>query len=403
MACSFQLKRFSRPATLKSIDVSILRRFLAPYRAFFDAHGLDATGFDYDGLARLLMTPDVGAPEQLLDALFFVDEVAHDGLFDALYDLALRSGVSVCPDREVGAADLAVLLWLEKPEILERFHAERLLTRPKRFESFVSPLPASRDIPHVSEETCRLMEASLNEFFETHRKGRGTRVLPFVRDDGIWFLVRHGQRIFRTGTVEPDGSSKKIYYRPETFDVLVYFPETCELAIHTSTKGECAAYCGVFGKHVFGDSEFFRFTDTAPRYALARVLQQGRQALVCSDVEGIDAVRLVELQVRHGGGLGHREIHRAEDVFDALNDIGRDIPGDARPIRAGFKVRFSDSRRWRTVTLCVPNATVYERDSDSETVNLWLRRRGFMREQLEQPEQLEDGQYGSSEDLLAVS
>jgi len=400
MARSFQLKRFSRPATLKSIDVSLLRRFLTPHRAFFDARGLDvtelATGFDYDGLARLLMTPDVDAPEQLLDALFFVDELAHDGLFDALYDRAVQSGVPVGRDSEISPADLAVLVWLEMPEVLERFHAEQFLTRPKRFESFVSPLTAPVDLPGVSEDICRCMEADLNAFFETHRKGRGTRVFPFVREDGIWFLVRHGQPIRREGTVEPDGGSKNIYYRPETFDVLVYFPEDSELTIHTSTKGECAAYCRVFGEHVFGDSDFFRFSDAAPRYALSRILRQGRDALVCSDIEGIEAVRLVELQVRHGGGLGHREIHRADDVFDALDDIGRDMPADARPIRAGFKVLFSDSNRWRTVTLCVPNAAVYDRDSDGEIVNHWLRQRGFLQEQLE------GIQHGKSADVLAV-
>jgi hypothetical protein len=385
MARRFQLRRFSRPATLKSIDVPLLRRFLAPHRAFFDARGMDVTGhatdFDYEGLARLLMMPDVDAPESLLDALFFVDEVAHDGLYDALFERAIAEGIPVSRDSEIGPADLAVLVWLEKPEVLERFHAEQFLTRPKRFESFVSPLAAATELPDVSVETCHHMEDDLNAFFETHRKGRGTRVFPFVRDDGIWFLVRHGQPIRREGTVEPDGSSKNIYYRPEKFDVLVYFPEHSELTIHTSTKGECGMYCRVFGEHVFGDPDFFRVSDAAPRYALSRILREGRNALVCSDIEGMRAVRLVELQVRHGGGLGHREIHKADDVFDALDDIGRDMPADAEPIRAGFKVLFSDSSRWRTVTLCVPNAAVYDRDSDGEIINFWLRQRGFLREQ----------------------
>jgi hypothetical protein len=386
MARSFQLKRFSRPATLKSIDASLLRRFLAPHRAFFKARGVDVARpaeLDYDGLARVLMTPDVDAPEQLLDALFFIEELAHDRLFDAL---AERSGIHCAA--EIGPADLAVLVWLEKPEVLERFHAEQFLTRPKRFESFVSPLAAPDGLPDVTEEICRLMEADLNAFFETHRKGRGTRVFPFVQDDGIWFLVRHGQRIRREGTVEPDGGSKRIYYRPEKFDVLVFFPEDAELTIHTSTKGECVAYCRVLGAHVFGDPDFFRFSDAEPRYALSRIPELGRQALVCADIPGLEAVRLVELQVRHAGGLGHREIHRADDVFDALDDIGRDLPPDARPIRASFRMLFSDSRRWRTVTLCVPNAAVYDRDSDSEIVNRWLRQRGFLQEQ---PEDAEPG------------
>ena len=48
------------------------------------------------------------------------------------------------------------------------------------------------------------------------------------------------------------------------------------------------------------------------------------------------------------------------------------------------------------MTLCVPNAAVYERDSDGEIVNRWLRRRGFLQEQYEEME------YGQSRDLLGI-
>jgi hypothetical protein len=122
----------------------------------------------------------------------------------------------------------------------------------------------------------------------------------------------------------------------------------------------------------------------AARYTLLPLLEHGRDALTCADIEGIDAVRLVELHVGHDGGLGHRETHRAADVFEALADIDRPIPEDARPVRATFMVRFSDSRRWRSVTVCVPHVVWCEWKSDREIVHLWLRQRGFLQEALDE-------------------
>lgn len=132
-----------------------------------------------------------------------------------------------------------------------------------------------------------------------------------------------------------------------------------------------------------GHAERFRFSGAGPRYTLAPLFQQQRDALDCADVDGLEAVRLVELQVRHLGGLGHCETHRADDVLEALADIGREIPDDAQPVQAGFQVLLTGCDRWRTVTLRLPYAAVYERQSDAEPVAQWMRQRGFLREPLE--------------------
>jgi hypothetical protein len=67
------------------------------------------------------------------------------------------------------------------------------------------------------------LEESLNEFFHLHRKDRGVRVFVFMRDDGIWFLIRHGLPMKREAAITDQGESKGVLFRPEIYDVLTFY------------------------------------------------------------------------------------------------------------------------------------------------------------------------------------
>jgi hypothetical protein len=45
---------------------------------------------------------------------------------------------------------------------------------------------------------------------------------------------------------------------------------------------------------------------------------------------------------------------------------------------ATFKVAFEDSEKERSVTIRPPGIARYERNDDSELIERWLRRRGFI-------------------------
>lgn len=51
---------------------------------------------------------------------------------------------------------------------------------------------------------------------------------------------------------------------------------------------------------------------------------------------------------------------------------------DGRLIKGVFSVKFVGVKKPRTVTIRPSNIATYERDSDSELVEIWLRRRGFI-------------------------
>jgi len=72
-----------------------------------------------------------------------------------------------------------------------------------------------------------------------------------------------------------------------------------ELAIHTETKGEQKTYCRYFGKHFFDDIEFFLFENPVAKYTLQPLIDLGRDALACDDIEGIECIKLHELHIMH--------------------------------------------------------------------------------------------------------
>ncbi len=382
MAGHFKLRHFCHPSILRQIDPGLLVRFLEPFADFFKARGLvlgNETPVYYDFLAGILMSPDENTPDALLDALFFIDELSTPDSFEDLRTEAVNQNLDLGLGDHISPADLAVRVWLANPDILESLHAERFLIKPKSFQSFLSTaahLPEINTLPAASY--MQAAENDLNDWFETRKRGRGTRIFSFLRKDGLWFLIRHGQPFKREGAIE-NGQSASVYYRPEKFDVLVYHPDLGELAIHAGTKGEKLAYCRCLGKHVFGSDTFFDTLGIEGKLTLEPIIEQQKACLCCRDIEGIEEIRLVELQFRHDVMQYHVEVHRADDVLNAMEQIGRIIPHGAKLLRAGFRVKFADSLRPRTVIIRPPNVTIFDRESDGELLSRWMNARGFVR------------------------
>jgi len=387
MPVSFRLKRFTNVAILKRIDFPLLLEFLESdprFRPFLEARSMawerDKSRFDYSQFARILMSPDVGTPEELLDALYFVDNLSDPDCYDRILQECQEAGIDL-GGKDMSPEDLAIRAWLADRNILERVHAEQYRARPQRFESYFAGRSDRPDLAYPSGEVLASLEADLNEWFDFKQKGRGAKVFVFSREDGVWFLVRHGQRIKREGTVEADDSSGSVFYRPEKFDVMIYYPDKGELAINTETKGERRAYCRYFGKHLFGDIEFFRFDDPISKYTLAPLISLGRDALACGDVQGLRQVLLHELHIAHNSDQDDIEVRKAsEDVFRALENQKRSLQNEdasIRLVKAKFRVTFMDGKE-RIVTIEPPNIASFDRESDNAIIHEWMSLRGFI-------------------------
>lgn len=402
---TFTLRRFTNPATLKSIRTDNLIALLDRHRAYFTGRGVTlasaaghlrvaeptvaygsaapkierVNGVDYEGIARVLMTPDESTPRGLVDDLFFVDELATPEGMDSLREeidklpLARRSRIDLGSDPT--PADVAVMVRLHAPDILEHKHAEGLLVSKRSFQYFQPANGKRKPFPTPTDEQLRALEAAFDDAFAKMKRGRNSKIFVFERTDEVWMLVRHGDPCKREGALSADGSSS-VYYRPEVYDVLKYDRRTRELCVSAgSSKKIYNLYREKIGLHLFGDEA--HFPPGQAKFTLDPLRVDGEDSLVCVDVDGMEEVVLKEIHYYWGGPEHEIEIRKASNFFEALKRRNRQIPDAARIVQAKFEVKFTDSKSKRMVSITNANKTSFTRDSDATAVEAWMTKRGF--------------------------
>ena len=381
---TYNLRRFSNPETLKHIAREHLLSLLSPHEEYFAKRGMtlprssSRDSLDYEGLVGILMTPDTGTPKEMAEALFFINEMATAEGMACLLEEAERLGIAITGVPAPSPADVAVQVWLHDRDALEQKHAEQFLTKKRSFEYFQTdtwPIPKFKK---PSKATLKALTTDLNNWFDRKRRGRNCRVFAYPKEDGVWFLVRHGDPFKREAAIGENGQSVGVYYWPERFDVLVYKRATGEIGIQTQTKGELKLYRTMFGRHFFGADDFF---SVDRKYTLEPLREQGEAALVCADIEGMEAAVLTEVHFCWGGAEHEKEIRQADDVFAAYGRREASFPTKAPIVKAKFHVAFSDAKKPRTVTVRPPNVAQYVRDDDSVIIERWLTERGFIMSQ----------------------
>jgi len=378
---NWSMRRFSSPEILRSIAPEHLRAFLEPYRKFFDSRGvvMPARGSksepSYAALVELFLSPDAGTPKELIDALYFVDEMATPAMMDQLLDEAERRGLPIEFATGPSPADVAVQVWLLDRDLIERKHAESHMERTRRFEYFQYDDRARSRPKHRKPDEPRLAElaAQLDDYFEKKKRGRGVRVILSEKDDGLWFLVRHGDPLKREESLDGIEASS-VYYRPLRYDVVVYAPQIGELKMRAKNVGEKTIYQKVFGQLLFDQDDAFAGAD---KCTLAPLREHGIDALACSGIEGLREIRLREVQFYMEGEPWEILIRKSEDFYKLLENREEPFPEDGRLLRASFRVRFGDSTKERTVVIKPSNIAHYARDGDSVLIEQWLQHRGF--------------------------
>ena len=377
---ALNLRRFSKPETLHSITPEHLITFLAPYRNYFLNRGITLPrkfshgSLDYTRLSQVLISPDVTTPQSLIDGLFFINELATPASFDMLQQAVSKSDLGIVVEGEMPPADIALQIWVKAPELLESLHAEHFLYRPRSFEYFRSTRKVIPVFEEPGKETLQVLEHSLDEWFVTKGRGRTARILMFSTPTSVWFLVRHGEVLTRTSALK-EGESTSVIYRPARFDVLVYNPATGEIRINASGKMLKRVYRQLFGLYFFGDGDFF---NGRSKFTLEPLRRDGRQSLVCSDIDGLEWVKLREIHYHWPGDYRETEIRKAVDIFAALESRDGCIPNRAEIAKASFEIRFKDAKTPRMVTISSQNKAQYKRDNDAELIERWMIQRGFI-------------------------
>ena len=324
------------------------------------------------------MSPDASVPKEMVDALYYVHETASDEDMDALLELAKSRNVKVAHEPKTTVTDVAIQMWLAAPDMLRERHAEAIAFRQKNFLYYGGAHRGQRAFPSVNDELRLRIESALDDWFEEHKRGRGCRIFLFHHGKKVWILIRHGMPMRREASHQEDGESSIEFYRPQQHDVLIYDTSSDEMGVHANTKGETNLYLSCFGRLVFGDEKYFPPTE---KFSLDPLIEDGATSLLCEDVEGLEEIRLVEYRRYWGGAYKEIEIRKASDIFAGLAARGQELGSKGRLVGAAFKVKFTDSPKERSLTIRPPGNARYERNEDSELIEVWLANRGFMPKQ----------------------
>lgn len=373
------LQRFTRGGSLRAISPELLVKFLLPYNDVFLSRGVgldtdaESGELSYKGLVNVFMHLDADTPHDLAEALYFINEMATAEGMDELLDEAERREVIIDYHPDSTPEDVAIQVWLDDREIVEKKHAERFLHRPKSFEYFQSE-EGARAPGRITKNKLQALEKELDDWFEEKKRGRTSKVFAYYKDDEIWFLVRHGEPYKREGGIK-DNESTSVFYRSEIFAVVIYNSTIGEIRMNAGTIGIKKLYRCMFGKHLFGDENYFPST---AKYILDPLKNDGEAALVCSDVEGMEWVLLKELHFYWGGQFHETEIRKADDLLACYSWKNRNIPENARLTKAKFQVKFESAKKPRILIIRPNNIANFTRDGDSVIVEIWLAKRGFI-------------------------
>lgn len=375
---SFDPKVFTRPDGLKRITNANLIAFLEPHRTYLSGRQFlfpndPALDFPHEDLAKLLMQYDEKIPDDLVNGLFYIDEIASNETLDDMMDRAQDAGITLTVDGKSTPADVATQIWNAEPDLLIERAVRSLAFQKSSFMYFLGKTAKTRTLPATPDPQLKKLETLMDPWFESKQRGKGTRVFAFPRTDKVWLLIRHGMPMIREGKHEDDGSAGVAFYRPQRHDVVIYDADQDVLAVNADTKGARTLYRETIGLELFGDKDYFGEGEI---FTLAPIRDYGADCLVCSDIDGIAQVRLREVVRVLPGRIPITEITRASDLFAALGDQADAKFKYGTIIAAKFGVLFRGARQERVVNLSKGSAR-YDRDTDAPAVEAWLEARGF--------------------------
>ena len=351
-----KLRSFAQPDLLKRIHPANLLALLEPHRLFFDMKGFSlpaaaAEDLEYLGLAGILAQPDEDMPSDLVEALHVIGRFSDDEQFDTL--LGIAHAITLPIDGETTAPDLATRIYLIDPQVLERKEREQLFEKRKTFESYRAADAESVLSTDSFPENLSALESDLDSYFQSKKRGVGCRVIRKDSVGEVRFLLQHGQACKREPS-RKGAQSTCTFFRPEKTDFVILDIVHNEMRVNASNVPDVREYRKLFGRHLFGNEDRFVF---AAKYTLDPLRNDGQVALSCGDIDGIESVRLREIEYAWDGAFDHFETHKAEDLFKALSILNRIVEKEAHIRRAVFKVKLdrreedahSDCQGWEQV------------------------------------------------------
>lgn len=376
------ISRLVNPSILSQLSRPLLRSLLGPYSAFLNARGIalppearKRKDYDFTKLAKALLDAE-DRPPALLHALEAIGKMS-----DIHGAEILSRDIELTPEqtarmrlRRAVPADVALYAFLEHREIFDQALLEKQVVDTRRYRCFVAGDRFDFSEARFTEAAFAAIERDIGRSLGDEEGG--CQIIPSsATPNARWFIIMHGGRTQRLGLWRSKSDRPRIDVELENDHVVRFNMATGEMWIHAKVKSEFEAYRKSFGRHLLGSED--AFTRATRVYDLGALRTRGRAALEVDDIPDcpIESIKLVYVEVLADpvNRLSYR-LSCKNDLFRCLGAEGRFIP-DGLIVAARFEVRFHGSRKRTTVKVNLPAGADYERDSDAEWIDTWLRRR----------------------------
>lgn len=384
MASRYFFPLFSDVRQLHRFHFPIFRKFLFPYQDYlWERHGLQLTNnpdtFPFRPLVGVLALPDDEMPDTLCSGLFFINALSTpEGMEKVGETLDFQL---LLPNFPLTHYDSAVYAWTTDPKILQGVHTQILLTNNEWSERIACERDAS---PDLSRKSLTTLEDKLNAWKETTDPRQGIQLVYYERNNAIEFHLRHGELARPDSSTTSRSQTKRTVHRPTRIDLLVLDPNERLLQIHSNSVDVKGEYCFLFGKYCFGNPNHFKFSNSTGYYTLDPLWEQGRNALICSDVQGLNRIRLWELHAEcyDQGQSQCMQVFKAKSkcLFEEKGSLDRFVDKEAKLVLASFLVDVAGHEKPQYLNIYTPNLLRFKRGSGfDEPITNWIRKRTFAR------------------------
>lgn len=367
-------KVFTNVDSLGELDAELLIQLFKKFPNFFKAHAisLENGALNFEDVTKAFISPDVSVRDseetnELMEALQLITEMSGQDAMDSLFLAARNQNITIVSQPESSPADIALYCFLHQENLFHTEYARSLVKNYRGFSFFWGSHGKQRTFPTVLDETVIALQAELDDWFAANNRLRNCRVYMFPQGHRVSIVIKYGKPLKRELKMK-DGETESVFYNPQCHDLLIYNCDTDDVSVRTDgKKGQLPEYLRCIGKHVFENEDYF---GEKKLFSLEKLRDIQTAAHNFATVNGIDDVKLVELQYDWGGEM---EIRKSGNLLGTLiRKNGQESTKRAEIVYAKFSIRFEGNNTPRKVGIRSGNQATFGRDEDSLIIEEWI-------------------------------
>ena len=315
-------KVFTNVDSLGALNEGLLIQLFKKFPKFFTAHhiNLENGTLNFDETTKALIQPNDNVGEfdetnELMEALQLITEMSSQEAMDSLLSAANTQKITINYQPGSSPADIALYCFLNQDGLFHTEYAKALVKNYRGFSFYWGAHGQKRTFPEVSEDAIAALQTELDDWFAKNNRLRNCRVYTFPRGHRVSIVIKYGKLLKRELRMK-DGETESIFYNPQCHDLLIYNCDSDEISVRTDgKKGQLPEYLKCIGKHIFGSQTYF---DKKKFFSLEKLGEIQSAAHNFVSIDGIDDIKLVELQYDWGGEI---EIRKSGNLLGTLIQV----------------------------------------------------------------------------------